>query len=136
MREVTQQVRAMRRVDDLGMELDAVVFPGVVGDDGEGRAIAGADRAEPIRQPRHAVAVAHPDLLLAARRPATVEQLAVFGHRDEGAPEFAVVVAFHFSAEFGSPRPLALSDHWHPQARAPLTTRSRGRPTPRGPVAA
>src|SRR3546814_20951065 len=91
MREVTQQVRAMRRVDDLGMELDAVVFPGVVGDDGEGRAFAGSDRAEPIRQPRHAGAVAHPDLLLAARRPDTVEQLAVLVHRDEGEDAFAEV---------------------------------------------
>ena len=44
MGEVAQQLRAVRRVDDLGVELHAVEAARVVGDDGERRALAGGRR--------------------------------------------------------------------------------------------
>ena len=72
MREIAQQLRAMRRVRDLRMELQAVELPRIVGDHRERRALATRHRAEPRRQARHAVAVAHPHLLARAVLPHAV----------------------------------------------------------------
>ena len=63
----------MRRVDDLRVELHAVKAALVVGDGGEGRALAHTDSAETGRQARHAVAVAHPHLLAPAPLPHAAE---------------------------------------------------------------
>ena len=44
--EVGEQLRAVGGVDDLGVELGAVIAPRLVGDDREGRAVAGRDDLE------------------------------------------------------------------------------------------
>ena len=74
--EAAQQRGAVRRVHHLGVELQAIEAPRVVGDGGEGRAFGDGDGAEARRQRRHPVAVAHPHRLAAARRPDAVEQRA------------------------------------------------------------
>ena len=73
-REVAQKLGAVGRVHHLGMELHAVELARLVGDGGERRVLRGGDDAEARRQLGHAIAVAHPDLLLVARLPHAVEQ--------------------------------------------------------------
>src|SRR2546429_8349825 len=52
---------SLRRVDDLGMELDRVELAPLVGHRGD-RAVRGrAEGAEPLRRTEDGVAVAHPD---------------------------------------------------------------------------
>ena len=82
-----------------GWNSSAVEAPRIVGDGGERRTLADRHHAEARRQARHAVAVAHPDLLAPALAPDAVEQRAVIGHVDEGAAEFAMVRALHLAAE-------------------------------------
>ena len=87
--EIAQQLRAVRGVDDLGMELHAVETTVVVGDGGERCALADADDAEAGRQPRDPVAVAHPDLLARALLPHAAKQGARFDDVEIGAAELA-----------------------------------------------
>src|SRR5439155_14732345 len=87
-----------------------VVAPVIVGGDGEGRALAGADDLEARRQLRHAVAMAHPDLLAVARAPQPVEQRAGAGDLDEGAAELAVGRGLDLAAELGAQGLLAVAD--------------------------
>ena len=63
--EVAQDVAAARRVDDLGMELDAVQVALRRGEAGVRRRVGLGGGVEAVRQPRDRVAVAHPDRLLA-----------------------------------------------------------------------
>ena len=72
--EVAQDVLAARRVDDLGVELDAVQVPLGVGEAGVGRRVGLGGGREALREPGDRVAVAHPDRLLAvdAREQAVV----------------------------------------------------------------
>ena len=55
---------AVRRVDDFGVELDAVQAAAIVGDGGAGSRIGAGGRGEAVRQALDRVAVAHPDRLL------------------------------------------------------------------------
>ena len=72
------------------MELDAVEAPRVVGDGGEGRALADRDDLETRRQPGHPVAMAHPDLLAAL--------LENFPHRVAGCTGDWTMAAFRAQA--------------------------------------
>ena len=116
--EVAQQLRAVRRVHHLGMELHAVEAAAVVGDGGEGRALAGGHHAEAGRQAGHPVAMAHPHLLARARRPDAVEQGAGRRHVEIGAAELAVLGALHLAAELGAHGLLAVADAEHRHAGA------------------
>src|SRR6185437_3825658 len=79
----------------------------------EGGAVADGDDAEAGRQRLDAVAVAHPHLLLAARRPQPVKEPALAGHLDEGAAEFAVIRGSDDAAELRAHRLLAVADAEH-----------------------
>src|SRR5665213_1346555 len=74
--EGATQRRGMRRMRHLGMELHAVEAALLVGDGGEGRALADADDAEAGRQLVDEVAVAHPHLLARALSQQPLEQRA------------------------------------------------------------
>jgi hypothetical protein len=80
-------------VDDLGVELGAIVAARLVGDDGEGRAVAHRHDLEPGGELRDLVAVAHPHLMALADLPEAVEQRALLGDGEEGAAEFAIPLA-------------------------------------------
>lgn len=108
--EITDQLGAIRRMHDLGMELHAVIFPLLVGDEGVGRVGGGGDHLETIRQRGDAVAMAHPDLMARAGGPEALEQLAVPVDLEEGAAEFAVMTAFDLAAELHAHRLLAVAD--------------------------
>ena len=69
-------LRAVGRVDDLGMEHQAVVAALLVGDEGEGRVLGSRDAGETGRQAGDAVAVAHPHDVALAGLPHAVEQRA------------------------------------------------------------
>ena len=62
--EIPQDLLAFLGVDDLGVELDAVEFPGRVLDDGRRGVGRAAGDGEARRRAFEPVAVAHPDLLL------------------------------------------------------------------------
>ena len=114
--EVLQQLPAVRGVDDLRVELDAVVAAGVVGDRGERGALAAGDDAEAGRQPGHAVAVVHPDRLARAWRPGAMEQLAILDHLGVGLAVFLVVAEADLAAELRAHGLLAVADAEHGQA--------------------
>ena len=76
--EILQKRRAARRVHHFGMELHAVEAALIVGDGGEGRAVADRDDAKARRQGHDAVAMAHPHLLARALLPQPVEERAVY----------------------------------------------------------
>ena len=59
--KLRRQRRAVRRVHDLGVELDGVEVARLVGDRREGRVLRDADDLEARGQARDPVAVAHPD---------------------------------------------------------------------------
>ena len=100
----------MRRVGDLGVEHGAVEAALVVGDDGEGRALAARHGAEAGGKAGDPVAVAHPDLLARAGRPDVLGYGALAGDIDEGAAEFAVLRGFDRAAELGRECLLAVAD--------------------------
>ena len=116
MGEVAQQRGAMRRVHHLRMEQQPVEPPRVIGDGGERRALAHAHHTETRRQPRHAVAMAHPDLLAPALVPDALEQHAVVGQIDERAAELAMVRALHLAAQLVAHRLHAVADAQHRHA--------------------
>src|SRR6185437_11199372 len=107
MREVPQQRRAMRRMHHLGMELHAVEMAAVIGDGGEGRALADADDAEPRRQDLDAVAMAHPHLLAPTLLPHALEKCAAIDDVEESAAELTVVGGQHAAAELRAHQLLA-----------------------------
>src|SRR5690606_20026665 len=92
----------------------------------EGRAGRGADDLEAGRQRRHAVAVAHPDLVPRARRPDAVEQRAVLLDFKEGAAELTVVAPFHLAAKLRAHGLLAVADAEHRNARLEDDVRRAG----------
>ncbi len=110
------QPRPVRRMDDLGVEHQAVVAPPLVGDDGEGRVLRYADAREARGQGGDAVAVAHPDDMLLAGRPEAGKQRAVVERLDLGAAELAVVAALDLAAELGGHRHLPVADAEHRHA--------------------
>ena len=87
--EVAQDVAAARRVDDFGVELDAVQVAGRIGQTGERRGVGLGGRPEALGQPGDRVAVAHPDRLLAID---TGEQAVVPGDGHAGRPVFPLSV--------------------------------------------
>jgi hypothetical protein len=82
--EVAQHVAAARRVDDLGVELDAVQVSVGCGEARERRRVGLGGRVEALGKPGDRVAVAHPDRLLALQ---AAEQAVVGG---EGHVRWAV----------------------------------------------
>jgi hypothetical protein len=87
--EIGDQLAAVGRVDDFGMELGAVVLLFVIGDDGEGGAVGDRDDAETRGELGDLVTMAHPHLMALARCPEAVEEHARLGHGQEGAAKFA-----------------------------------------------
>ena len=57
-----------------GVELDSVILPLLVGNGREGRVFRGGDDLKAIGNFRHAVAMAHPDLMPRTRLPDAIEQ--------------------------------------------------------------
>ena len=114
--EIAQQLRALRRVHDLGMEQHAVKPAAVVGDRGVGRRFAGRHGAEAGRQGIDPVAVAHPHLLAPAFRPQAVEQAALVEDVDKGAAEFLMVAQRDPAAELRAHRLHAVADAEHRHA--------------------
>ena len=114
--EVVQQLAAVRGVHDLGVEHRAVIAAGVVGDDGERRALAAGDHAEARRQAGDAVAVAHPHLLACAGRPYAVEQVAVVGDVHGRCAELVMLADADLAAQMRAHRLLAVADAEHRQA--------------------
>jgi len=108
--EIGDQPGAVGCVHDLGMELDAIVAAGLVGDGGEGRVRRGADHRKALGQRGHPVAMAHPDLVPLAVRPDPLEQRAAAFDADEGAAELAVMAALDRAAELGAHGLLAIAD--------------------------
>ena len=80
--ETGNQLRAIWRMDDFGVELDAVILPRFVGDEGIRRAIAGRDDFKAGRKACDLVAMAHPHLMRLATFPKAIEQGAGFFHRN------------------------------------------------------
>ncbi len=97
--KILDQLRAVRRMHHLGMELHRVELALVVGDDRDRRARRFRHAAKTIRQFRHTVAMAHPDVMLFADLPDILEQRAVIRHFDQGAAEFAMMAALDRAAE-------------------------------------
>src|SRR5690606_14159762 len=97
--EIGDELRAVGRVRHFRVELHAVIFAAVVRDRREGRTGGGADDLEAGRQRRHAVAMAHPDLVARARRPDVLEEGAVLLNFERRAAEFAMVAFLAAPAE-------------------------------------
>ena len=126
--EALQQPAALGRMHHLGMEHEAVIAPGVVGDDGERRPLAHPHGAEAGGQLGHPVAMAHPDLLPVALAPDAVEQRAILDHLDEGAAELAMVRALDLAAELGAEGLMAVADAEQRHAHLEGDLRRPGRP--------
>ena len=75
--EVGEQLGAVGRVHDLGVEHGRVDAARLVGGDGERRVLARRLDGEALGQPRDAVAVAHPHRVALADLPDAVEQRAL-----------------------------------------------------------
>ncbi len=114
--EVADQRAPARRVHHLGVELHGVELARLVGDGRERRALRHADHLEARRQPRDAVAVAHPHRVLGALVPEALEQRGGAGDLQIGAAELAVVPALHAAAELRHHGLLAVADAEHRQA--------------------
>ncbi len=124
--EIGEQLAAIGGMDDFGMELGRIKAPGFVGGDGEGRTLAGGDDLKAVGQLRHLVAMAHPHLMLFARRPKTVEQSAGLFHLDEGAAKLAALPAFDIAAQLLHHRLLTIADAQHRNARVEYRLRCAG----------
>ncbi len=115
--EIRQELRAVRRVHHLGMELKRVEATLLVGDCREGCASRSADHLEALGYGRHLVAVAHPDLMARALRPNPFEKRVLLPDLEERAAEFAMMSSFHLAAELGAHGLLAVADAKHGNAR-------------------
>ena len=115
-REIGEQLAAVGRVHDLGMEHHRIEAALLVGRDRVGRAFRLRDDREAVGQLLDPVAVAHPHLVGFADAPQPVEQGAVIDHLDEGAAEFAVVGRRDHSAKLVRHRLLAVADRQDRQA--------------------
>ncbi len=108
--EVAQDHGAAGRVSDLGVELDAIDPPRLVGDRREGRAGGGGDYLEAGRDGGDLVAMAHPHRLVGARTPQVGQERRVANDMDVGAAELAGVAALHRPAELGAEGHFAIAD--------------------------
>src|SRR3546814_12531130 len=83
---------------------------------GEGGAFGLGDDAETLGQSLDFVAVAHPDLVLLARRPKAIEEGAFVPDLDEGTAEFGMIAIDDLAAPSLGPQLLAIADakHRHP----------------------
>ena len=115
--EIRDQLRAVGRMHDFEVELHAVEAALFVGDAGVGRVLGLADDLKAGRQARHAVAVAHPDLMAPADRPDPVEERALRHDLEIGAAEFAVVAGLDLAAELLGHKLLAVADGQNRNAR-------------------
>ncbi len=127
-REVAQQLTALRRVDDLGMEQHAVKPALVIGNGGVGRRLARRDGAEPGRQCVDPVAMAHPHLLAPAFWPQPLEQPALAEDVDKRAAEFLMIAQCDTAAELRAHRLHAVADpeHRHAEPKDDLGGARRG----------
>ena len=101
---------------DLGVKQGAVKSSAVVGDRGKGGGFARRHRAKSSRQRVDLVAMAHPHLCPGTLRPQPVEQQAVVGDLDKGAPELLVLAQGHAAAQFVAHRLHAVADAEHRDA--------------------
>ena len=97
--EIGEELRAVGRVNHLGMEHRRVVAALFIGRDRVGRVLRHRIDPEALRQARHAIAVAHPHRIAAARSPHAVEQGARFEDLDIRAAELRRVPALDLAAE-------------------------------------
>jgi hypothetical protein len=92
----------------------AVEAARLVGDHGEGRAVAGGDDAEAGGKLGHLVAVAHPHLMPLADIPQAIEQYARLGDGEEGAAEFSalsrLMAGAHLATQLVRHHLLAVAD--------------------------
>ena len=110
MGKVAQQLRAVRRVDDLRMKLHAVEVAPIIGDGGKRGRFTCRDNPEPGRQPSHPVPVAHPNLFASAFRPHPVKQRAVISDINIGAAEFPMSRRFNGAAELMAQQLLPIAN--------------------------
>ncbi len=112
--EVFEDARALRRVDDFGVELYAVESARCVFDGG---GIAGGScgqNAEAGRRRSHHIAMRHPDLLVIAY---AVQDLGIaVGKIEDGEAELAFVALPHRAAELLRNQVMAVADSEHRQA--------------------
>ena len=97
--EIGDELRAVGRVNHLRVEHGRVVAARLVGGDRVRRILRHRIDAEALGQARHAVAVAHPHRIAAARSPHAVEQGAEFEDLDIRPAEFRRVAALDLAAE-------------------------------------
>ena len=97
--EVREELRAIGRMNHLGVEHRRVIAALLIRRDGVGRVLRHRIDPEAFRQARHAVAMAHPDRIAPARPPHAVEQGAGFEDLDIRPAEFRRVAALHLAAE-------------------------------------
>ena len=116
MDEIGEQRRAARRVHHLGVELHAIETARIVGDRRERRAGRDADGAKARRQPRHAIAMAHPYGSLLADLEHALEQRRLVDDLQLGAAELAGVPAFDLAAERSHHGLLAIANAEHRHA--------------------
>ena len=94
--EVAQDLAALGRMDDLGMELDAVEPAVRVRGRGVRGRVGSGGGAEAVRQPGDRIAVAHPNRLL---RLETGKEAVGLRDRDDGRPEFPAFERHHLAAQ-------------------------------------
>ena len=109
-REIAEQLGALRRVHDLGMEQHAEKPAAVIGDRGVGCPFTGRHRSEAQWQGIDPVAVAHPHLLAPAFRPQAFEQPAIVDDVDKGTAEFLVIAQRDPAAKLRAHRLHAVTD--------------------------
>src|SRR5262245_37622164 len=114
--EIGEKLRALRGVHHLGVELEAIKPPRIVGDGRERRAHRDADGAEARGQPRHAVAMAHPHLRPLALLEHALEQRRLVDDLKLGATELAVMPALDLPAKRSHHGLLAITDAKHRHA--------------------
>mgnify|MGYP000520507625 CR=1 FL=1 len=122
--EILVELRALRRVVHLGVELHRIEMARGIAGDGEGRVGRGAEHLKARRDLRDMVAVAHPDLLAALLEPAVEDRQTLRRGGHEGAAEFGgAVAAFDLAAEAVHHHLLAVAD---PEDRHAEVEHARG----------
>ena len=128
--EIGDQLGAVGCVHDLGVELGAIIAPLVIGDQGEGGAVAGRHDPEARGEAGDLVAMAHPDLMPLPDLPEAVEQHAAFGNGQIGAAELAalagLVARADLAAELVRHHLLAVADAEDRQAAVEQDLRRAG----------
>ena len=124
--EIGEKLAAVGRVHDLGVEHQAVAPRGLIGRDCERRAFGTGDHGEAGRERFHAVAVAHPHLVLLSDLPQPVEQGRGRGDVDEGSAELLLVGGHDLAAELLVKRLLAIADAEQGTPLSNMTCGARG----------